>query len=187
MMEKLASAHSVQRMSQAFGVSRSGYYKHLSQGINSKRSIENISLSSEIMKVWVLGRRVYGSPRITEAIRKKGHKVNKKRIVRLMKCNHIQAIRKKKYQVTTDSQHNKPVAANLLMQNFKVDELNKVWLSDITYIWTREGFLYLAVIMDLCSRMPVGYSMQADMRTSLIMTAFDRAIAKSDLTPISRQ
>jgi transposase InsO family protein len=90
----------------------------------------------------------------------------------------IKAIRKKKYRVTTQSKHNKAIVPNILMQNFKVDVINKVWLSDITYIRTREGFLYLAVIMDLCSRMPVSFNMQSHLRGSLVLEAFRRAITK---------
>jgi len=134
MMEKLASAHSVQRMCHAFEVSRSGYYKYLNQGKNGKRNKENIILLLQVMNSWIQSRRVYGSPRLTAALRKMGYKVNKKRIVRLMQINGIKAFRKKKYRRTTNSKHNKPVAENLLMRNFTAEGPNKIWLGDITYI-----------------------------------------------------
>jgi transposase InsO family protein len=176
MMEKLASAHSVQRMCHAFEVSRSGYYKYLNQGKNGKRNKENIILLLQVMNSWIQSRRVYGSPRLTAALRKMGYKVNKKRIVRLMQLNGIKAFRKKKYRRTTNSKHNKPVAENLLMRNFTAEGPNKIWLGDITYIRTKEGFLYLAVVMDMFSRMPVGYNMQNHSRAPLVLDAFQKAI-----------
>ena len=176
MMEKLASAHTVQRMCHAFEVSRSGYYKYINKGKNSKRHKENILLFEMILNIWISSRRVYGSPRIKAALVKMGYTVNKKRIVRLMHQHDIKALRKKKYRITTDSKHNKPIAENLLMRNFTADGPNKIWLGDITYIWTKEGFLYLAVVMDMFSRMPVGYKMQTHLRSSLVLDAFQNAI-----------
>lgn len=175
-MEKLASSHSIQRMSHAFEVSRSGYYKYLNQLKNGKRNKENILLQKEMMKIWLQGRRVYGSPRITAALTNLGYKVNQKRIVRLMHINGIKAFRKKKYHTTTNSKHNKAVAENLLMRDFRTDGPNKIWLGDITYIRTKEGFLYLAVVLDMFSRMPVGYNMQSYSRTPLVLDAFNKAM-----------
>jgi len=175
-MEKLASAHRVQRMCHAFEVSRSGYYKYISKGKNSKRNKENVFYSLEILNIWVTNRRLYGSPRITAALRNMGHKVNRKRVVRLMHTNNIQARRKKKYHTTTNSKHNKPVAENLLMRNFIAEAPNKIWLGDITYLKTKEGRLYLAVVLDLYSRMPVGYNIQTNMRTPLVLGALQKAI-----------
>jgi putative transposase len=176
MMEKLASAHSIQRMCQAFEVSRSGYYKYLNQGKNGKRNKENTILLSEMMRIWLKNRRAYGSPRLKVALTNMGYKVNQKRVVRLMHIYGIKAFRKKKYHSTTNSNHNKPVAENLLLRNFTAEAPNKIWLGDITYIRTKEGFLYLAVVMDMFSRMPVGYNMQSHSRTPLVVDAFRRAI-----------
>jgi transposase InsO family protein len=176
MMEKLASSHRVQRMCHAFEVSRSGYYKYLSRGKNGKRNKENIILLTHLLNIWLQSRRVYGSPRITVALRNMGYRVNQKRIIRLMHINGIKAFRKKKYRTATDSKHNKPAAENLLMRNFRTENPNKIWLGDITYIRTKEGFLYLAVVMDMFSRMPVGYNMQNHSRTPLVVDAFRKAI-----------
>jgi transposase InsO family protein len=178
MMETLASAHRVQRMCQAFKVSRSGYYKYLNQAKEGKRNKENAIVLLEMMNIWIQSRRVYGSPRIKAALSNLGYRVNKKRIVRLMKINGIKAFRKKKYRTTTNSRHNKPVVENLLMRNFTADGPNKIWLGDITYIRTKEGFLYLAVVMDMFSRMPVGYNMQNHLRSPLVLNAFRKAIEK---------
>jgi transposase InsO family protein len=176
MMEKLASAHSVQRMCHAFEVSRSGYYKYLNQGKNGKRNKENMILQLQMMNIWIQNRRAYGSPRLKKALRDMGYKVNQKRVVRLMHINGIKAFWKKKYRTTTNSKHNKPIAENLLMRNFKASGPNKIWLGDITYIRTKEGFLYMAVVMDMFSRMPVGYNMQNHSRTPLVVDAFQKAI-----------
>jgi transposase InsO family protein len=176
MMEKLASSHSVQRMCHAFEVSRSGYYKYLSQGKNGKRNKKNKILLLQILNIWLQSRRVYGSPRLTAALRNMGYSVNQKRVVRLMHINGIKAFRKKKYRTTSNSKHNKPVAENLLMRNFTAEGPNKIWLGDITYIRTKEGFLYLAVVMDMFSRMPVGYNMQNYSRAPLVVEAFRKAI-----------
>jgi len=176
MMEKLASAHSIQRMSHAFEVSRSGYYKYLNQGKNGKRNKENMILLLQMMNIWIQSRRVYGSQRLTAALRNMGYRVNKKRVVRLMHINGIKAFRKKKYRTTTNSKHNNPAAKNLLMRNFTAENPNKIWLGDITYIRTKEGFLYLAVVLDMFSRMPVGYNMQNYSRAPLVVEAFRKAI-----------
>jgi transposase InsO family protein len=176
MMEKLASSHSAQRMCHAFEVSRSGYYKYLKQGKEGKRNKENIMLLLQILNIWLQSRRVYGSPRLTAALRKMGYRVNQKRVVRLMHINGIKAFRKKKYRTAADSNHNKPAAENLLMRNFRAEGPNKIWLGDITYIRTKEGFLYLAVVMDMFSRMPVGYNMQNYSRAPLVVEAFRKAI-----------
>jgi len=176
MMEKLASAHSIQRMCHAFEVSRSGYYKYLKQGKEGKRNKENMILQLQMINIWIQSRRAYGSLRLKKALRNMGYKVNQKRVVRLMHINGIKAFWKKKYRITTNSKHNKPVAENLLMRNFTAEGPNKIWLGDITYIRTKEGFLYLAVVMDMFSRMPVGYNMQNHSRTPLVVDAFQKAI-----------
>jgi putative transposase len=176
MMEKLASAHTVQRMCQAFQVSRSGYYKYINKGKQNKRNKEKLLLALEVMNLWIKSRRLYGSPRITAALRKMGYKVNRKRVMRLMHINNIKARRKKKYRSTTNSKHKRPVAMNLLMRNFTAEAPNKIWLGDITYLKTKEGRLYLAMVLDLYSRMPVGYNIQHHMRVPLVVGALQKAI-----------
>jgi putative transposase len=178
MMEKIAKGHKVQRMCNAFQVSRSGWYKYSNKDNTAKRNKDNAQYLQEIMNIWIKSRRLYGSPRITAALRKLGYKINRKRVVRLMKINNIQALRKKKYRTTTNSKHNKPVAVNMLMRNFKVEAPNKIWLGDITFLKTNEGRLYLAVVLDLYSRMPVGYNIQCHMRTPLVIGALQKAIER---------
>jgi transposase InsO family protein len=132
------------KMCEVMEVSRSGYHKYLKSKI-SQRKLDNIRLEARIREIYKNKQGRYGSPRIHEELIWIGKKVNRKRIARIMRNNGIRAIHKRKYKATTNSAHNRPVAANLLNQNFNADGINKVWVSDITYIWTREGWLYLVV------------------------------------------
>jgi len=108
----------------------------------------------------------YGSPRITEQLHDEGYKVSRPRVGRLMRHNGICAVSKKKFKVTTDSNHNYPVSPNLLNRDFSTIEPEKVWVSDLTYIFTQEGWLFLTVIIDLYNRMVVGWSMSSGMSAS---------------------
>lgn len=105
----------------------------------------------------------YGSPRITEQLHDEGYRASRPRVARLMRYNGICAVGKKKFKVTTDSNHNYPVSPNLLNRDFSASEPEKVWVSDLTYIFTQEGWLFLTVIIDLYNRMVVGWSMSNGM------------------------
>jgi putative transposase len=163
------------KMCKVLEVSRSGYHKYLRSQM-SQRRIENIQIAEEIKRIYKNKHGRYGSPRIYEEMRKDGKKINKKRIARLMRINKIRAITKRKYKATTNSAHYKPVAENLLNQKFKVAELNKIWVSDITYIWTKEGWLYLAIILDLYSRRIVGWSMSENISANMVSSAIGQAL-----------
>jgi putative transposase len=110
-----------------------------------------------------------------QAIKSRGYRVGKERVRRLMQLNGIRSRVKKRFKVTTDSKHNLPVAKNLLNRNFTVDEPNRVWTTDITYLDTGEGWLYLAVIVDLYSRMVVGFAIADHMRSDLVTAALRMA------------
>jgi transposase InsO family protein len=122
---------------------------------------------------------------MTAELKALGHVCSENRVARLMRVGGIRAVGKRKYRVTTQSQHAYPVANNLLERNFTVDRPNAVWLSDITYVWTSEGWLYLAAVMDLHSRMVVGWSMgpriDADLTLSALRQAIDRREVRPDL------
>lgn len=163
------------KMCKTFEVSTSGYHKYL-QNKMSQRRRENMLIEEKIKEIYQKSRRRYGSPRIHEEIRAMGMRVNRKRIARLMRINSIAAVARRKYKVTTNSGHNNPVSENLLNQKFEVKEPNKIWVSDITYIRTKEGWLYLAVILDLCSRKIVGWSMSENMSRILVIRAIRHAI-----------
>jgi transposase InsO family protein len=142
----------------------------------SQRSLENQFLLEQIKKIYKKFRGVYGSPRIYRELRKLGIICNKKRVARIMRINGIRAKTKRKYKVTTDSAHKYPVAENIVGQKFNTSAVNKIWVSDITYIWTKEGWLYLTCILDLCSRMIVGWYLDITLRSRLIIAALKRAV-----------
>ena len=157
----------------AMGVSTSGYYDWVKKG-----SIEDQGkkiLLDKIKEIFDGSRGAYGAPRVHKQLRDEGFHVSKGKVERLMRENGIRAKRKKKYKTTTDSKHNLPVAKNRLKRKFKVKKANLVWVSDITYIWTEEGWLYLSVFIDLYSRAVVGWSMSSRMKKELVLNAFRMA------------
>ena len=119
----------------------------------------------------------YGSPRVWRELRDEGERVSRKRVARLMKEEGLKGIPKRRFRRTTDSSHGLPVAPNLLNRKFCADAPNRVWASDISYVRTWEGWLYLAVIIDLFSRRVVGWSIADNMRTELVLEALSRAVS----------
>ena len=176
-IDQHCSLHGVQRMCRVIGASRSGYYGWKMQP-QSKRQKENEKILMEIKESHKNSHRVYGSPRITEDLQAKGTKCGKNRVARLMKVHGIIAKAKKKFKATTNSKHNLPVADNLLNQDFVAEKPNTVWVSDITYIWTLEGWLYLAVILDLYSRQVVGWAMSDRLTANFVIKALHQAIGR---------
>jgi len=156
-------------------VSRAGFYAWL-RGGESNRSRENRRLTELIRAEHERSRGIYGSPRIHAVLKSRGEACSLNRIERLMRRAGIRSKIRRKFRKTTNSKHSHPVAANLLDQDFSTRAPNQVWVSDITYIWTDEGWLYLASTMDLYSRMVVGWSMSATMPASLVVNALTMAI-----------
>jgi transposase InsO family protein len=146
-------------MCRVLGVSRSGYYTYRRRGLSPRRQ-ENDRLVSRIREIWKGRRRVYGSPRITAGLRSEGHRCGKNRIARLMRENGIRSLMRRRFRVTTRSNHRLPVAEDLVGRNFATGSINELWLSDITYIWTWEGWLYLAAVMNVHSRVIVGWALR---------------------------
>jgi len=161
-------------MCHVFNVSRSGYYHWLNRkpGARQKR---DAALKKKILEIFHEGRGLYGSPRIHRRLLKKGYRCGKKRVERLMIELGIAAKQKRKFKATTDSDHNFPVAENHLQRNFTALGPNQCWVSDITYIRTREGWLYLATIMDLYSRKIVGWAMGDRLTQDLVIKALKMA------------
>lgn len=145
-----------------------------------QRAKENRELTIKIEHIHAQNRNVYGSPRIHAALKSDGVKCGKNRVARLMKKAEIISVTKKKFRVTTNSKHKFPVAKNLLA-DFSVDRIYQVWVADITYIYTAEGWLYLASIMDLCSRKIVGYSMMTTLKTVLVLAALEMAVRRQPI------
>lgn len=164
-------------MCQVFKVSRSGYYAWLKRP-ESKRAASNKKLLEDIRKMHKKHRYTYGSPRLTIALKKAGIACSKNRVARLMRENDIYAKTKRKFKATTDSRHDYPVAENLVNQNFAADRQNQLWVSDITYIPTDEGWLYLAAIEDLFNRKIVGWAMDKTMTRQLVLKALRQAVGR---------
>ena len=148
----------VKKMCRVLNVSRSGYYRYIT-GEESRRSIENLILLAAIKVIYKQSRSTYGSPRITDALHDLGLSCSRPRVARLMRANTIKAKTKKRYKVTTNSDHSYPIAPDLLNQDFRSNSAGRIWVSDITYIRTLEGWLYLTIILDLYNRKIVGWSM----------------------------
>lgn len=171
-------------MCNIFKVSKSGFY-HWLKATPSKRWLENVKFRELIHQIFMDSSQSYGAPRIRAELLELGHKISKRRVANIMKVNGWFAKRKRKFKVTTDSKHNYPIAPNLLGRKFDVEQPNKVWVSDMTYIATKKGWMYLTVIIDLYHRKVIGWSMSKDLTTeNTIMKAWQMAILNN---PISRK
>ncbi len=172
----------MRKMCEVLEVSRGRFYTWL-RSSESERNRSNRALLREIRIAFDRSRQTYGSPRMTIELNETGVRCSENRVARLMRLSGIRAIGKRKYRVTTNSKHNHPVAENLLNRDFSANYPNAVWLSDITYVWTSEGWLYLAGVIDLYSRMVVGWSMGPRLMAELTLEALDQAIARRDVKP----
>ncbi len=162
-------------MCRVLGVSRSGFYGWLGRP-ESRRAREDRRLAVKIKEIHRQSRKSYGSPRITRTLADQGIRCGHKRVERLMRADGICAVHRRRYRVTTNSKHSHPVAENLLAQDFGVPLADRVWVADITYIRTAQGWLYLAAVLDLFSRRVVGWSLQPHMREELVLDALEMAL-----------
>lgn len=162
-------------MCRVLSVSRSGYYRWRNRP-ESQRAIENKRLDVRIKAIFNKHKGRYGSPKITDELSDMGFPVSKTRVARRMKEMGLRSKYRRKYRTTTDSKHSHPVAENLLQRDFTTDGPDKVWVSDITYIATTSGWLYLTVFIDLFSRMVVGWALSSSLSTDMVLTALTRAI-----------
>jgi transposase InsO family protein len=167
----------MEKMCKVFAVSRSGYYKWLSEKANQNRYQQRRqALLARISWLFRDSTNRYGSPKITDLLRKEGWKVSERLVGKLMKENGMRSCVSKKFRIcTTDSNHDHPIAPNILNQNFKTTAPNKVWVTDITYIPCREGRMYLASVLDLYTRKIVGWKLADRMTTELVLAALDHA------------
>jgi len=155
-------------------VHRSGFYAWL-KCPKSERQIKNEELVALVKEIFSDSGETYGTRRIAKALEARGIPCSRARARTLMKLAGIKVKRRRKFKTTTNSKHKLPVAPNLLEQDFTVDKPDKVWVSDLTYVWTHEGWLYLVVVLDLFSRQIVGWSMDRYMTKELIINAFNMA------------
>ncbi len=170
-IEKYTRQFKVSELCQAMQVSQSGYYYWQNNKLTYKEQIDAY-LTHLIKQIHSGAKGRYGSPRILSKLKELGEKVSRKRINRLMKEHNIYAKGRGKFRIITNSKHNHLIAPNLLKQNFAASLPNQVWVADITYVWTQEGWLYLAVILDLYSRMVVGWSVSDRIKKELVIDAF---------------
>jgi transposase InsO family protein len=165
----------IKRMCDMFSIERSGYYTWLKQK-PGQRKLSNKLLDQKIVAVFNTHQGRYGSIRIADELRDQGETCSKNRVARRMKYLGLKAKAKKKFKVTTDSKHNLPVAPNLLNRDFNTTAPNQKWVGDVSYIWTEEGWMYLAVVIDLYSRTVIGWSMQPSMSRQLVCDALMMAL-----------
>lgn len=145
--------------------------------MRSSKEISENELLRRIKQVFNESKQRYGSPRITAELRSKGMQISKKRVARIMKKHGIKSKIKRRYKIRTNSKHKLPVAENLVEMKFNPESANSLWASDITYIRTPEGWLYLAVVLDLFSRAVIGWCVDRFMDSSLVVRAIKQAIA----------
>jgi transposase InsO family protein len=169
--------YGVKEMCRVFGVSRSRYYAQLNSD-GSKRWREDQRLLVSIKASFDGSDRTYGADRICRDLRDQGICVGKNRVWRLMKQQGLRVKTMRRFKVTTNSDHKRPVAPNLVRRNFTAPTPDRLWTGDITYIWTAECWLYLAVILDVFSRRIVGWSMKRRMTDDLVITAFNNAVVR---------
>ena len=163
-------------MCRVLGVNRSGYYSYQCRHANKPVDSEHSEMLQCVKRIAKASDYTYGSRRMKKALNALGYPISRNKAGKLMKEANIQVRHRKKYKVTTNSNHRQPVYDNLLTRQFEVDQPNQVYASDITYIWTQEGWLYLAVVIDLFSRKVVGWSMSSRMKARLVCDALKMAI-----------
>jgi putative transposase len=164
-------------------ISRSGYYAWRRRP-QSERAKEDARLVVEIVAAHNKSKRRYGSPRVQRSLAKKGIRVGKKRVERLMRESGLVALQKRRFRRTTDSKHDKPIAPNVVARNFAPQRPDQIWAGDVTYIATDEGWLYLAVLLDLYSRRVVGWAMSDANDTALALAALERAVRTRGRVPV---
>ena len=157
------------------GVSRAGFYAWRGRPLAARAGADQ-RLAVEVAAIHAESQRRYGSPRVQRALRARGQYVGRKRVARLMQTQGLRARVPRRFRTTTDSQHTLPIAPNVLARRFTAPAPNTVWVTDLTYLWTLEGWLYLSVILDLFSRRVVGWAMSARITRQLALDALTMAL-----------
>jgi len=166
----------VQRMCKVLSVSQSGYFAWKDRPA-CRRQRDDMVLLAHVRSAFSLSNETYGSPRMTRELQDQGLRVGRRRTARLMRENGLRARQKRRFKRTTDSLHAFPVAPNLIDQDFSADRPDEKWGADISYVWTREGWLYLAVVIDLFARRVVGWAVSDRLHTELALEALRKALA----------
>jgi transposase InsO family protein len=181
----MKTEHPIRRLCRTFAVSASGYYDWFNRQTEpGPRARQNAQLLELILGLYQDSRQTYGSPRIQEALARAGRAHGRNRIARLMRQQRLCGRARRRFRVrTTDSHHDLPIAPNRLAQLPTPNTPNQIWVADITYIPTAEGWLYLAGIMDLCSRRIVGWAMDQNIDTQLVLAAWNMALTQRHPAP----
>jgi len=172
-----AHEHSVRLMCEVLGVSRSGYHKFC-HGRISERAAANVRLLEHIKTIHQESRSTYGSPRVHQELKRRGIACGRHRTARLMANAGLVGRARQRFRTTTRQRKSAPAAPDLLKREFTAEHPHEVWTSDITYIWTDEGWLYLAVILDLCTRAVVGWATSSRIDATLVCAALTRALSR---------
>lgn len=175
-IDRYRDQYSIQLMCRLLGVSRSGYYASKDRP-ESARSKRDRQLAQEIKRVHAQSNGVYGSPRIKAELADEGHRVGRHKIAKLMRIGRLRRIPKRNYRVTTQRDNRHRIAKNRLKQNFSAEKPNQRWVADMTSVSTKQGWLYLSVIVDLYSRKVVGWSMSRRMNRGAVLDALRMAVA----------
>lgn len=176
MIRKMAAEYAVSELCEAFEVSRSGYYAWR-QGGRGHRAKANRALGERIVAIHQQSRGIYGSPRVTRVLAAQGIRCGHNRVARLMHQYGVRGVQKGRYHPkTTDSRHAGPFAPNRLSDGLALTQPNQVWVSDITYVPTREGWTYLGAFMDLTTRVVKGWTLRDSLKSDLVVDAFVQAV-----------
>jgi len=174
-MQEQSETYSIKLMSKILDVSRSGYYAWLTRPLSNHWK-EDLYLSQRIKTIYYENKQRYGSPRIRVELREDGFNCSRNRVASLMRKQGLAALPKRRFRVTTKSDHNLVAAPNLVEMRFTTGKGNTLWTSDITYIWTKEGWLYLSVILDMWSRSVIGWNADRNMDEGLVVKALYKAL-----------
>jgi transposase InsO family protein len=166
----------------ALGVTRSGYYAWRTRPL-SARTRRDGELTTQLRIAHAESRRTYGRPRLQRALRARGFRVGEKRVRRLMRAAQLTARGRRRFRLTTDRAPTDPVVANQLSRHFTVATPNTVWAADVTAFWTREGWCFLAVVLDLASRRVVGWALRPSLDTALVLAALHLALGRRRIRP----
>jgi putative transposase len=167
----------VRLLCRVLSVSRAAYYAWRAQQQPSERQQQDAQLSVHLRASWRRSRQTYGSPRLTAELKALGFRVGRRRVARLMRAAGLSGRPRPRFVRTTDSAHAQPVADNLLQRHFTTEAPNQAWVGDITYLPTQNGWVYLAVLLDLFSRKVVGWAVDTHMREELCLEALRKAVA----------
>lgn len=172
----------VSRMCSVLSVSQSGYHAWKRRALSLRRR-QDLVLSARVQMAFRLSHETYGSPRMVHELSEQGFAVGRRHIARLMRESGLKARQKRRFTRTTDSAHAFPVAPNLIAQRIDTDAPSRKWGSDITYIWTREGWLYVAVVIDLYARRIIGWELSDRLHAQLALSALNKAITMRGANP----